>query len=94
MKEKGKHILHYGSFPDVKIGDILKLNIDLEHRKFCSRLHSAGHLLDIAMRRAGRTDLQPAKGYHFADGPYVEYIGVVAAEDRQSLAEELTNHCE
>jgi hypothetical protein len=37
------------------------------------------------MRRAGRSDLKPGKGYHFQEGPYVEYVGVVADKDRENL---------
>ena len=48
-----------------------------------ARVHSAGHLLDIAMTRAGRSDLKPSKGYHFAAGAYVEYMGEVAETDRK-----------
>ena len=50
-----------------------------------ARVHSAGHLLDIAMTRAGRADLRPSKGYHFASGAYVEYLGEVATPDRDPL---------
>ena len=45
------------------------------------------------MNRAGRTDLKPGKGYHFVEGPYVEYIGVVEEKDREALAKALTKHC-
>lgn len=48
-------------------------------------MHSAGHLLDICMTMAGRSDLKPSKGYHFAAGAYVEYIGEVAEADRKAL---------
>ena len=52
-------------------------------------MHSAGHLLDIAMSQAGRSDLKPSKGYHFAAGAYVEYIGEVSEPDRKSLVASL-----
>ena len=45
------------------------------------------------MNRAGRTDLKPGKGYHFIDGPYVEYIGVVEEKDREPLLKDLNKHC-
>jgi hypothetical protein len=45
------------------------------------------------MNRAGKRDLKPGKGYHFQEGPYVEYIGQIPEEERNSLAEELTRHC-
>jgi hypothetical protein len=45
------------------------------------------------MNRAGRTDLKPGKGYHFEDGAYVEYIGVVDDKDRESLIATLNKNC-
>jgi hypothetical protein len=55
----------------------VRLQVDAEKRKIYARYHSAGHLLDIAVRRCGQTQLHPGKGYHFPVGAYVEYIGVV-----------------
>lgn len=45
------------------------------------------------MNRAGKTELKPSKGYHFSDGPYVEYIGAVPDKERDQLALDLTKHC-
>eukprot|EP00927_Polykrikos_kofoidii_P063316 TRINITY_DN58120_c0_g1_i1.p1 TRINITY_DN58120_c0_g1~~TRINITY_DN58120_c0_g1_i1.p1 ORF type:complete len:382 (+),score=63.50 TRINITY_DN58120_c0_g1_i1:82-1146(+) len=47
--------------------------VDEQKRRLFARLHSAGHLLDAAVQAA---DLRwiPGKGFHFADGPYVEYL--------------------
>ena len=36
----------------------------------------------MAMNRTGRVELKPGKGYHFEEGPYVEYIGVVPDKER------------
>jgi len=47
----------------------------------------------MAMTRAGRKDLKPGKGYHFVEGPYVEYVGVVEEKDREPLIAELNKHC-
>jgi Ser-tRNA(Ala) deacylase AlaX len=41
------------------------------------------------MTQAGRSDLKPSKGYHFAAGAYVEYIGEVSEADRKSLVANL-----
>lgn len=56
--------------------------IDEARRRLHARLHSAGHALDVAMARIGLGGecLKPTKGYHFADGPYVEYEGEYAAD--------------
>ena len=69
------------------------MQIDSKFRLTNAKIHSAGHLLDIAMVRTGRTDLIASKGYHFQEGPYVEYIGAVDEKERPSLKEELEKHC-
>jgi Ser-tRNA(Ala) deacylase AlaX len=75
-----------------KVGDQVKLQVDGEFRKQNARIHSAGHLLDIAMQRAGQK-LKPGKGYHFVEGPYVEYIGVVPKEEMDELTAILNKNC-
>ena len=67
-------------------------------RRLAARLHSAGHLLDAAVRRvlaarAPAPQLVPAKGYHFADGAWVEYDGAVAAGDLPALAADIEAAC-
>ena len=47
----------------------------------------------MAMNRAGRLDLKPSKGYHFQEGPYVEYIGNVEPADVDGLLAALNTHC-
>ena len=66
--------------------------MDEAKRRLYARVHSAGHLLDIAMQKAGRTDLKPSKGYHFATGAYVEYVGAVDAKDKEALVADLNKH--
>eukprot|EP01036_Dinobryon_divergens_P026277 gene26278-34902_t len=61
-------------YSSCQIGAHLKL--DAAKRLLHARIHSAGHALDAAVERcAGNYGLKllPAKGYHFTDGPYVEY---------------------
>ena len=48
-------------------------------------------MVDSAMVRAGY-NLPPNKGYHFLDGPYVEYKGTVPAEKRDGLVASLKGH--
>ncbi|EOA31540.1 hypothetical protein CARUB_v10014731mg [Capsella rubella] len=54
--------------------------VDESRRKLNSRLHSAGHLLDMCMQKVGLGHLEPGKGYHFPDGPFVEYKGSVSQD--------------
>ncbi len=68
---------HHGAFegsPASLAPVSIMLLVDPDKRALHSVLHSAGHVLDASLQRLGLLDqLAPAKGYHFADGPYVEY---------------------
>ncbi|KAG5398494.1 hypothetical protein IGI04_020308 [Brassica rapa subsp. trilocularis] len=93
VRSKDGIVLHYGVFQgsapgDIEKGEEVHLLVDESRRKLNSRqgklnrscslvLHSAGHLLDLCMQKVGLGHLEPAKGYHFPDGPFVEYKGVV-----------------
>ena len=66
----------------------VSLKIDGERRELHNKLHTAGHLVDAAMYNCGFR-FEPAKGYHFPDSPYVEYVGVIEADDRPAAIEKL-----
>lgn len=70
----------------LQIGSEVTMVIDEAIRKLNARLHSAGHLLDVAVNRL-KLDWKPGKGYHFADSPYVEYVGV--CEDKEKTQKDL-----
>ena len=57
LSSKGDTIFHNGKFePEgsiFSIGDEVDLNVDEEKRRLHARLHSGGHLLDIAMQKVG-----------------------------------------
>ncbi len=78
LDEKGD-VWHYGEISSgtFQKGDRLLLKLDIEKRRMNARLHSAGHLLDCAVEKIGITNLVPTKGFHFPEGPYVEYEGVL-----------------
>jgi Ser-tRNA(Ala) deacylase AlaX len=78
LTENG-NVHHFGEFESesMKVGDNVALQIDSDRRQLHARLHSAGHLLDIAVRKCGIPDLVPTKGYHFAAGSNVEYDGTL-----------------
>lgn len=69
---------HIGSYNkgDFTKGETVTCSIDVARRQLHTRLHSAGHVLDMALNQM-RSDWKPGKGYHFPDGPYVEYEGSV-----------------
>jgi lysyl-tRNA synthetase, class II len=67
---------HFGSFSEgfLEVGEEVTVNIDEETRKLHARIHTAGHVLDLALADCG-FEYEPTKGYHFPAGPYVEYQG-------------------
>lgn len=84
------HIGHFerGSF---QVGDAVTLEVDAPRRALNSRLHSAGHVVDMAVQRLGM-QLVPGKGYHFPDGPYVEYSGALEG-DKEEFRQRLETTC-
>ncbi len=73
-----KHIgrCNTGSFNP---GDAINCIVDKDRRLLNSRLHSAGHVVDMAIYSL-ELDWIPGKGYHFPEGPYVEYAGTTEEE--------------
>ncbi|CAB4262722.1 unnamed protein product [Prunus armeniaca] len=97
VRSKDGIVYHYGFVENsveemeskFEKGKEVFLRVDEARRKLNSRLHSAGHLLDACMRNAGLGDLEPTKGYHFPQGPYVEYKGTVPQKDMEIKQKEL-----
>ena len=76
--------------PTFAVGAKVTCVIDDASRVKNSRVHSAGHLIDVAMTKAGMGDrLRPTKGYHFTPGAYVEYDGKLDAAEREALLPKL-----
>lgn len=82
------HIGHFEGHPFMQ-GEDVKCQVDADRRKLHTRLHSGGHVLDMAVSELGY-NWTPGKGYHFPDGPYVEYHGDLSDEDKEALAAKLT----
>lgn len=88
------NVEHLGDFANEVDGSILsfppgtglQLAVNKEKRFEHIRLHSAGHVLDAALKRLGFWDrIKSGKGYHFPDNPYVEYVGQLTPEEMESL---------
>ncbi|MDP3742045.1 MAG: alanine--tRNA ligase-related protein [Candidatus Micrarchaeota archaeon] len=90
VRKKDGVVNHVGVFEsgNFEIGDEVNLFVDAERRALNSKLHSAGHVIDVAMKNVG-LDFIPGKGYHFPDGPYVEYDGEVLPEQREEYGQKL-----
>jgi alanyl-tRNA synthetase len=69
-------VTHTGSTTSSEswIGRTVRVQVDVARRLLLSECHSAGHVVDATLTAAGLGSIwKPTKGYHFLDGPYVEY---------------------
>ncbi len=84
-------VLHIGNYTSGMLSpnDEVKLHIDQERRILHSKLQSAGHLIDMAMRHVGYEGLVPAKGAHYPEWSEVEYEGVIAPEEIEVAAQKI-----
>lgn len=82
-------VFESGAFTD---GEEVACTIDKERREFHSRIHSAGHVVDWAVLRLG-LPWKPGKGYHFPDGPYVEYESAGEEPDRDAVKDMIEGEC-
>lgn len=64
----------------------VKVAVASSNRRILSECHTAGHVVDAAMAKC-EVILPPTKGYHFMDGPYVEYRGTI--ENKEEFLEKL-----
>jgi Ser-tRNA(Ala) deacylase AlaX len=67
-------------------------SVDEERRTLNSQLHSAGHVIDLALKELG-IDWIAGKGYHFPQGAYVEYSGNLNDVDTETLKRRLEEKC-
>ena len=79
-------VYHIGSFASGSImaGEATTCAVDKERRALHSRIHSGGHIVDMAVKALG-LNWVPGKGYHFPEGPYIEYAGILGDTDKEKL---------
>lgn len=87
-------VKHIGKFESgsFQVGESVKCAVDEPRRALHSRIHSAGHIVDMAVT-ALKLNWIPGKGYHFPEGPYVEYAGSLDGLDREKLKTDIENLC-
>lgn len=69
-------------------GDSVTCTVNRTRRQLNTRLHSAGHTLDMAVRKLG-WEWTPGKGAHYPHMSFVEYSGPFDSEQKQGLIAEL-----
>jgi len=85
-------VLHFCDYSEIKTDLINKevtLTISDSRRILNSKLHSAGHLISGIIEKI-HSNLKAVKGFHFPDGPYVEFKGE-KFEDNEKTIQEANN---
>jgi Ser-tRNA(Ala) deacylase AlaX len=77
---------HIGSFTNghFEIGEVVQCEVDKERRFVNTRLHSAAHVVDLAVDRLNLPWI-PAKGAHYPHMSFVEYEGETASEETETI---------
>lgn len=94
VRYKDGIVYHYGEYVSgvFSSGDGVHITVDAECRQLHKRLHSAAHILDMAVAEMNLPWI-PGKGYHFPDGPYVEYSGSLEGVNVDELKARLEERC-
>lgn len=88
VRYKDGIVYHIGQFESEEEAlATVHVQIDEARRRLHARIHTAGHLVDDALYDLGY-GMIPLKGYHFPDGPYVEYQNELSG-DLDSIAKEV-----
>lgn len=82
------HIGTYKSAAQLKVGDAVECAVDGERREVNTRLHSAGHVVDLAVDRL-KLPWVPGRGAHYPHMSFVEYDGEVAPEEAEHVREQI-----
>jgi Ser-tRNA(Ala) deacylase AlaX len=88
-----KRTLHLGTFAEGSApfapGEEVKQVIDGEKRLLYSRLHTAGHVLSLAVAelRDLITDVVDTKAQHYPDAAYVEFRGLIDGKHKEAIQE-------
>jgi Ser-tRNA(Ala) deacylase AlaX len=70
---------------DALVGQSCELHVDKLRRLHHAKLHTAGHVI-AGIIDARRGSMRAVKGFHFDDGPYVEFEGKQEGEAESFLA--------
>jgi len=86
-----ENVWHLGEFEGegrFAEGEEVTAEVDETQRRLHARLHSGGHLIDMAVGLIG-LGLKPSKGVHFPGNCAVEYFGNIEIGEREALMERL-----
>lgn len=85
-------VLHFGHFTDnteFQQGDMVIQHIDGARRNLNSRIHTAGHIIGLAVRRLAEQipelEVTELKAQHYPDASFVEFSGIIDGKYRESI---------
>ncbi len=83
---------HIGAyqFGELQVGDAVQCAVDADRRAINTRLHSAGHVVDMAVDRLGLPWIA-GKGAHYPHMSFVEYDAEVTPADAEALKKTIEN---
>jgi Ser-tRNA(Ala) deacylase AlaX len=89
LDEQGivQHIGHFNGNP-FTAGTSADCFVDAERRKTNTRLHSAGHMVDLSVDRLTLSWV-PGRGAHYSHMSFVEYQGELAPEQIENVREQI-----
>ncbi len=81
---------HYieGDISNVEVGQVALLKINMEKRLLHAKIHTGGHLLEGVLEKFA-PELVGFKGYHFPEGPSVEFKGKLTSLSNTQLIEQV-----
>ncbi len=91
LDEQG-NVKHIGSFRqgEFALGDTVDCRVDEAIRQINTKLHSAGHLIDMAMTEL-QPDWTPGRGAHYPHMSFVEYSVPEGTIIQEGFSEQLQN---
>lgn len=97
----GRRILHLGHFaatenPAFEVGDTVKQLVDSARRDYNSRLHTAGHLVGLAVRqmREAVPHITELKAQHYPDAAFVEFQGLIDGKHKEAIQKQVDTFVE
>lgn len=94
----GGAILHFGRFKPptpasgailFKVGEEIQQSVDADKRDLFSRLHTAGHILGLAINALSREGVLPplteSKASHYPDSAAVEFVGLIEGKHKDAI---------
>lgn len=81
---------HIGAYQsgELKIGDTVNCSVDANRREINTRLHSAGHVVDMSVDRLGFSWVA-GKGAHYPHMSFVEYDAEIASEETETIQKDI-----